>query len=233
MRKVFGLLAALALFPAHGAFAQAAVTVLPGGCGTGNAGNGVVTSGPSGGNLAQTGRGQNTMYVDTAGNLCTTVGSASTANVNLQKVNGTTTSVNNGTTDAGTLRVTISSDSTGTVTQSPTPTAASANAIAGTVVSAAGSSLVLKASAGNLYDAYVTTAATALYFMVFNATSAPVDGAVTPVHCVYVPANTTQSLFVGGGPPESYSTGITVVTSSTGCFTKTASNAAFIHGRVK
>lgn len=79
MRKLLGLLAALALFSAHGAMAQTAVVVLPSGCGTGAVG----TSGASGGNLAQSGRGQNAIYVDTTGNLCTSA-SAGTVNANLK-----------------------------------------------------------------------------------------------------------------------------------------------------
>lgn len=92
---------------------------------------------------------------------------------------------------------------------------------------------VLKASGGNLYSVYVTTGSTAGFLMVFNATSAPGDGAVTPRECVLAPANSTTSLNFGIGPPEVYATGITVVFSSTGCFTKTLSSTAFFHGFVQ
>jgi hypothetical protein len=88
------------------------------------------------------------------------------------------------------------------------------------------SSVVAKASAGNLYGITGTAAATALWFMVDNATSAPADGAVTPVRCVYAPANSTVN--VAFNPPVRFSTGITVVASSTGCFTQTLNTTGFI-----
>ena len=113
------------------------------------------------------------------------------------------------------------------------PTAGSAAGITAIVSTAAEGTHVLKASAGNLYSAYVTTGATAGYFLVFNATSAPADGAVTPIHCVQVPANTTMGISFNPGPVEVYSTGISLAFSSTGCFTKTASATAFFHGSVK
>lgn len=99
--------------------------------------------------------------------------------------------------------------------------------------SAAEGSRVFKASPGTLYALYVTTGASAGYLMTFNATSAPADGAVTPVNCVYVPATTTIALSWAPQPPEYYSTGITAVFSTTGCFTKTVSATAFFHALVQ
>lgn len=101
------------------------------------------------------------------------------------------------------------------------------------VSAAAESNHVLKGSAGNLYGVYVTTGATAGYLLVFNATSAPVDGAVTPSECLWAPANSTTFLNFNPGPPAIFSTGITAVFSSTGCFTKTASATAYFAGSVK
>jgi hypothetical protein len=101
---------------------------------------------------------------------------------------------------------------------------------------AAESNHVLKASAGNLYNAYATSTV-AGYLMIFNSTSAPADGAVTPQDCI--PSSLTQagiyaaSINYNPGPIEPFTIGITVVWSSTGCFTKTASATAFIHGVVK
>lgn len=80
-----------------------------------------------------------------------------------------------------------------------------------------------------LRSIYVTTGGTAGYLMIFNATSAPADGAVTPTECVVAPANTTTS-FDFGDTSEQYVTGLTAVFSSTGCFTKTASSTAFFRG---
>lgn len=135
-------------------------------------------------------------------------------------------------TEAGALRVTLPTDGTGSVTLAPS--AAAGVGITPSQIAAAGSSLVLKASAGNLYTASVSVGATALYLMVFNATSAPVDGAVTPALCYGpLPINAPFSLSWSPGPPAVFATGITLVSSSTGCFTKTASNAAFLSGQAK
>jgi hypothetical protein len=113
------------------------------------------------------------------------------------------------------------------------PTSSAAAGITPVVSGSLEGSHVLKASAGNLYDAYVTTGTTPGYVMVFNATSAPGDGAVTPIDCIQAPPSQTTSLFSLASPPEVFSTGITIVFSTTGCFTKTISATAFFHGRVQ
>lgn len=119
---------------------------------------------------------------------------------------------------------------TGNLAVSQAPSSAAGGAIAPTATSAVAASLVAKASAGNLYDWQVTSGASAGYVLLFNATSAPADGAVTPVQCVAVAANSTVGSSMHG-IPERYSTGITVVFSTTGCFTKTSSATAFIRAR--
>lgn len=117
------------------------------------------------------------------------------------------------------------------VTTAPTSTAAAG--IAPVVSASLEGSHVLKASAGNLYDAYVTTGTTPGYLMTFNATSAPGDGAVTPIDCIQAPPSQTTALFTLASPPEVFSTGITIVFSTTGCFTKTISATVFFHGRIQ
>lgn len=102
--------------------------------------------------------------------------------------------------------------------------------LSASATSSAASALVVRASAGNLYDWQVTAGASAGYVMIFNATSAPADGTVAPVQCVAVAANASvgsslQTL------PERFTTGIVIVFSTTGCFTKTASATAFIRAR--
>ena len=47
------------------------------------------------------------------------------------------------------------------------------------------------------------------------------------------PANATFSLSYAGRPPSFYSAGITLVFSTTGCFTKTASPTAYLSGDVQ
>lgn len=132
------------------------------------------------------------------------------------------------------MRTVQGSDGTGLGIQAVAmaPVSTSGGALAATVTSAVASSVVGKASAGNMYDWQVTTGAIAGYVMTFNATSAPADGAVTPTQCVAVAANTT----VGSSMlsmPERYSTGAVIVFSTTGCFIKTASATAFIRVRVQ
>lgn len=133
--------------------------------------------------------------------------------------------------DAAAATPISSASSAGTTTQAVAiaPHTAASGAIVPTATSAVASVLVVKASAGNLYEWRVTSGASAGYVMLFNATAAPADGAVTPVDCVVVAANAT----VGSGTiiPERYSTGIVVVFSTTGCFTKTASATAYIRAR--
>lgn len=94
---------------------------------------------------------------------------------------------------------------------------------------------VLKASAGTLWSVYATNlTATAGFLVVLNATSAPVDGAITPLDCVPLPANGAVAVNYNSGPPATYSTGITaVLTSATTCFTKTTGViTGFIKGQV-
>lgn len=94
--------------------------------------------------------------------------------------------------------------------------------------SAAASSLAAKTSAGSVVS-ISGSAASGSYIMLFNATSAPSDGSVTPLKCWGpMAAAGPFSLAWGVGPVLTMSTGITVVSSSTGCFTKTATNAAFL-----
>lgn len=116
------------------------------------------------------------------------------------------------------------------------PTSASAIGITPTVSTAGEASHVLKASAGNAYSVYATNlTATAGFLVVLNATSAPVDGAITPLACAPLSANGVASLNYAPGPPGVYSTGITaVVTSASTCFTKTTGViTAFISGSVQ
>lgn len=91
---------------------------------------------------------------------------------------------------------------------------------------------VLKASAGVLVDLTTTIGATSGYALVFDATSAPVDGAVTPAWWYPINSNGT----FGGinktwssNAPLKFATGITVCFSTTGPFTKTASSTGVAH----
>ena len=120
------------------------------------------------------------------------------------------------------------------------PSSASAVGITSVVSSAAENNHVLKASAGNLYSVSATNlTSTNGYLVLLNATSAPADGAITPLACIPLASNAGGSGFASidysPGPPQVYSTGITaVVTSASTCFTKTTGTiTAFISGRVQ
>lgn len=167
--------------------------------------------------------------------------------VSVAQFGATNISTGTGAGGAGIPRVTVSNDSTvGLVAGSAivgkvgidqttdvttngveiAPTAASAATPSTYVSTALESNHAVKASAGNLYRVYAFSAVVG-YVMVFNATAAPADGAVTPAECVPIPANGWISIDKGD-LPENYGTGISIALSTTGCFTKTASaNAMF------
>jgi hypothetical protein len=93
---------------------------------------------------------------------------------------------------------------------------------------AVASNLVVNGSNANLLYLNVVSGASAGYVMVFNATSAPADGAVTPTLCYTLAANSTLTITYESTAQPYFGTGIVVVFSTTGCFTKTASATAFI-----
>lgn len=90
-----------------------------------------------------------------------------------------------------------------------------------TASTAVESNHVLKGSAGTFYGVQVNTTSAAEWVMLFNATTLPANGAVTPVAVWQVPANTTLS--ISENPAFTMSTGIVIGCSTTGPFTLTAS----------
>ena len=92
---------------------------------------------------------------------------------------------------------------------------------------------ILKAAPGCLLALYVVNSTTAGYLMVFNSTTIPADGAVTPIHCIPIGASSYQWINFAPMPPEWYSAGISIAFSTTGCFTKTVSAALFMRGLVQ
>lgn len=120
---------------------------------------------------------------------------------------------------------------TGNLAVSTAPHSAAAGALAAGASPSVEGSRVACAAACNSYGFSVTSGGSAGYLMAFNATSAPADGAVTPIMCRVIAANAT--LEVGHGEmPMRWSTGLTLVFSTTGCFTKTISATAFFDYRV-
>lgn len=122
---------------------------------------------------------------------------------------------------------------TNTIAVTNAPSAASTSGLTPTTSAALAANTVIKASAGNLYSFEVaadsTLSAAAWWIMIYNATSAPGDGAVTPLKCYAMPLGTTT--FSAAFPtPVAFSTGIVIGVSTNGCFTKAASTHAFISG---
>jgi hypothetical protein len=107
----------------------------------------------------------------------------------------------------------------------------SGTAVTGSTTSALAGTLVMKTTGGFLYGVAVTPTA-AGYLMIFDQSTVPASGAVTPVICIQVSANVTTTLAYQI-LPESFGQGITAVFSSTGCFTYTPSAVAFMHGDFK
>lgn len=167
---------------------------------------------------------------DTAGNLRVTGGVAQGSTTSGQlgslimgAVLASDPSYTTAQTNSATLRT------NGHLTVEIAPSSLSVSGITASANAAAGSNVVLKAGAGNLYSFEVTTGASAGLVYVFNATSLPGNGAITPVKCYAVAANSTFDKSFG--PPLALATGITVgFGTGTNCFSLTASATAFISG---
>jgi hypothetical protein len=71
--------------------------------------------------------------------------------------------------------------------------------------------------------------AAAWWIMIYDAVSAPADGAVTPAKCYAMPSGTTATT-PAFGQRIKFKTGIVIGVSTNGCFTKAASVHAFISG---
>lgn len=115
----------------------------------------------------------------------------------------------------------------------PSPSSAAAAGLANVVSTAAESNHVLKGSPGNLYTLTTTIGTTSGYLMLFDATTLPANGAVTPKYCLPITSNATNGGAGVSWPyPLVFATGITAGFSTTGCFTLTASATANFFGQV-
>lgn len=118
----------------------------------------------------------------------------------------------------------------------PVTTSVSGSGVTAVSSSALAANLVVNATAASLFSFNVqadsTLSGAAWWVMIYNATTAPGDGAVTPVKCYSLPTGATG--ISGAFPsPVAFSTGIVIGVSTTGCFNKTASTHAFISGDYK
>jgi hypothetical protein len=120
------------------------------------------------------------------------------------------------------LAVTIGTSPFATTLGSPIPGVSVAQTTAIT------SAIIAKASAGNLVSVSGSGFANQ-YIMLFNLTTIPTSGAVTPTKCFGpLQANGPYDFAWGSGPTLTMSAGIIVAISSVGCFTLSMSNTAFI-----
>lgn len=134
--------------------------------------------------------------------------------VNNTQVNGVAISTGSGLTGTGTQRE---------AEAAAAPTASSAIA-ANTVICGAACQLTsFDVSADS------TLSGAAWWIMIYNATSAPADGAVTPIKCYAMQSGST-GIAAAFPAPLNLTTGATIGVSTTGCFSKTASTHAFISG---
>jgi hypothetical protein len=92
---------------------------------------------------------------------------------------------------------------------------------------------VVKGAGGNLFSFEVSADSTlsgaAWWIMIYDAVAAPADGAVTPRKCYAQPSGAVSASYAFQAP-ISFSTGIVIGVSTTGCYTKTQSVHAFISG---
>lgn len=102
-----------------------------------------------------------------------------------------------------------------------------AEPVSSAISTAAEASKVVCSTPCAIRSGYMTLAGGDVGFlMAFDAASAPVDGPVTPRECIYVAGPGTVA-FDFGPKYEMYKTGLTLVFSTTGCFTKTAAAVAY------
>lgn len=155
-------------------------------------------------------------------NLSATSALAANQSVNMAQINGVTPLMGNGATGTGSQRVTIANDNT-QVPILATPNATSTNGLSSGASTAAATNLIVKASAGRLYQLIGYNGKTSSQFIqVHNTTSLPADTAV-PIYSFVVPAQSNFSLdFQIMG--RVFGTGITACNSSTQA-TKTIGSA--------
>lgn len=129
----------------------------------------------------------------TASDISTSVtSSVNTPNVNINRVGGTATDTNNGTVSAGTLRVTVASDSTGQLKSNIVPATSGGLSISRVISAASTNATVVKGSAGQVYGWSMSNVnAQEMYVKLYNKATAPTVGSDTPVITLLVPGGAT------------------------------------------
>lgn len=166
--------------------------------------------------------------VDATGTPTTAPAATGDGSTKVAGANGTSSASNANpfpTTTAGVTPTAVSS-ATNPFPTSTTPNSLATSAPTSTQTATATGSLIAKASAGNCYGFNAVSGASAGYLMLFDSTTVPADGTVTPKKVYVMAAN--SSLGLHWDVPRRFGTGITAVFSTTGPFTKTISATAFI-----
>lgn len=78
-----------------------------------------------------------------------------------------------------------------------------------------------------LHGAAITTGATAGFFLILNAAADPGNGAVLPVKCMQIAANSSAGISADPDTTWDFPKGIVLVFSTSGCFIETQSATAF------
>ena len=114
----------------------------------------------------------------------------------------------------------------------PVKAAPLGNPIVSVQTNAAAASMTVTPTYKLLNGFSATAGAVSGYVLIFDATTVPANGTVTPKFCYSLPANqTTGASWISY--PVPFATGIVFAFSSTGCFTKTASTTAFFSAQVQ
>lgn len=111
---------------------------------------------------------------------------------------------------------------------SNSPSTSTSSALTRVFTTTVQGSLIVKASAGNLYGYNIVSGGSAGYLMIFDSATVPAEGTVTPKLVLPIAAN--AGIQSDRDIPIRFTSGIVMVFSTTGPFTKTISNTAFLAG---
>ncbi len=121
------------------------------------------------------------------------------------------------------------------VSQSGAWSVAISGAAAVVASSSLGSSLIIRASPGSLVSVSVAIGAISGWLLIYDATTAPADGATTPKYAIPIDSNGVNGFAMVNFDalcPLALSTGGVAVFSTTGPFVKTASATAYFSAQV-
>lgn len=104
--------------------------------------------------------------------------------------------------------------------------------VPGAASTAVEGSHIFKIAGGTLWSGSITVGASAGFWMIFDSATVPADGAVTPMYCWQVAANTSLGASWPAG--ARFGSGITMAFSTgANCVTKTVSATGFFMAQVQ